>query len=64
METEPSNPPGLAFRLCCFILPVIALGIIYEFTGDLSYSVVASLVVASIPPLAKFIYELNAEKQR
>ncbi len=63
MNTESSKSPGLVYRLCCFILPLIALGSIYYYTDDLPFSFVASLVVASMLPLTRFIYELNSDKK-
>ncbi|WP_372974512.1 hypothetical protein [Muriicola sp.] len=62
MKKNTPKPPGLAYRLCCYVLPMIALGVIYYFTYDFIFSLVASLVVASMLPMTRFIYELNSDK--
>ncbi len=62
MKKNTPKPPGLAYSLCCYVLPMIALGVIYYFTYDFIFSLVASLVVASMLPMTRFIYELNSDK--
>lgn len=62
MRENTPKPPGLAYRLCCYVLPLIALGVIYYFTNDLIFSFVASLVVAIMLPMSRFIYELNSDQ--
>ncbi|GGD50624.1 hypothetical protein [Muriicola marianensis] len=62
MRENTPKPPGLAYRLCCFVLPLISLAAIFYFTNDLIFSFVASLVVAIMLPMTRFIYELNSDK--
>lgn len=63
MKKSYRKSTTIGFVVLCLILPLIAFGIIYDHTYDLAYSTVASLLVASMPPLVRFIYVLNSDKK-